>query len=98
MKSFYNAVQEARFLDIDDLYRRKSEISEIFNTFDLETKQIYKWYFFCELSLIKNPLKSLLWDYIIGIREAEMILELSLEYRRLLNRRKEIDSEYFCDM
>lgn len=88
MKEFYNAVQTAKFLDVDDLYKRKEEISDIFNTFDLETKKIYKWYFFCELSLIKEPLKSLLWDYIIGIREIRIILDLSLEYRRLLNNRK----------
>lgn len=90
MNDFYNNVQGLTFKDVDDLYARKMQIREKFATLDYPTKQIYKWFFYYELCMLKNPLKRLLWDFICGSKELKMQLELPKEYRKFCEKRKKI--------
>lgn len=93
MNEFYNNVQGMIFKNVDDLYAKKMQIREKFATLDYPTKQIYKWFFYYELSLLKNPLKRLLWDFICGSKELSMQLELPKEYRKFCEKRKKIYPE-----
>jgi hypothetical protein len=96
MNDFYNNVQGLTFKDVDDLYARKMQIREKFATLDYQTKEIYKWFFYYELCMLKNPLKRLLWDFICGSKELSMQLELPKEYRKFCEKRKRIYPN-FCD-
>ena len=90
MNEFYDSVQGLIFKDVDDLYARKMQIREKFATLDYPTKQIYKWFFYYELCMLKNPLKRLLWDFICGSKELKMQLELPKEYHKFCKKRKRI--------
>ena len=60
-----------RFNGIEDLYKRRDEIRLEYRELELWEKEIYKWYFFYELSLIRNSgIKSALWEY---MNEIEII-------------------------
>ena len=57
-------LESVRFNGIYDLYERKDEIRSEYRDLELWEKEIYKWYFFYELSLIRNGgLKAEFWDY-----------------------------------
>lgn len=93
MKEFYDSVEGLMFKDVDDLYSRKIEIREKYATLDYPTKQIYKWFFYYQLCLIRNPLKRVLWDFINGSNELSTQFELSLEYRKFCQRRSKMYSK-----
>ena len=58
-------LEGCRFLGVDDLYERKDEIRVEYRDLELWEKEIYKWYFFYQLSLLRNSrLKAELWEYI----------------------------------
>ncbi len=97
MNEFYDSVQELMFSDVDDLYKRKIEIREKYSKLDYPTKQIYKWYFFYQLCLLKNPLKRLMWDFINGMNDLSMQLELPHEYRKFCEKRKKMFSNVEFD-
>lgn len=81
MKEILEKIESATFKDVDDLYENRQEIRENFQLFDIDTKKVYKWYFFYELCLLKNPLKGLLWEYLNKEIDENMIdITLSIEY------------------
>lgn len=90
MSEFYDSVQGLMFKDVDDLYARKMEIREKYAQLDYPTKQIYKWFFYYQLCLLRNPLKRLLWDFINGSKELAIQLELPQEYRKFCKKRNRI--------
>lgn len=90
MSEFYDSVQGLMFKDVDDLYARKMEIREKYASLDYPTKQIYKWFFYYQLCLLRNPLKRLLWDFINGSKELSTQLELPHEYRKFCEKRNKI--------
>lgn len=90
MSEFYSSVQGLMFNDVDDLYSKKMEIREKFAELDYPTKQIYKWFFYYQLCLLRNPLKRLLWDFVSGSKELKMQLELPKEYRKFCEKRKKM--------
>ena len=90
MSEFYDSVQGLMFKDVDDLYARKMEIREKYASLDYPTKQIYKWFFYYQLCLLRNPLKRLLWDFINGSKELSTQLELPHEYRKFCEKRNRI--------
>lgn len=90
MSEFYDSVQGLMFKDVDDLYARKMEIREKYASLDYPTKQIYKWFFYYQLCLLRNPLKRLLWDFINGSKELSTQLELPNEYRKFCEKRNKI--------
>lgn len=90
MNEFYNSVQGLMFKDVDDLFARKMEIREKYLVLDYPTKQIYKWFFYYQLCLLRNPLKRLLWDFINGSNDLQTIWDLSNEYKKFCNKRNKI--------
>ena len=90
MSEFYDSVQGLMFKDVDDLYARKMEIREKYAILDYPTKQIYKWFFYYQLCLLRNPLKRLLWDFINGSNDLSIQLELPHEYRKFCEKRNRI--------
>ena len=84
--AFMEKIEEIRFGNIDECYKRKEEIRGKYQELDRESKEIYKWYYFYQLSLIKRvELKRLLWYYINNSEEEnkEIRIELSNEYKKL---------------
>lgn len=98
MNEFYESVQGLVFKDVDDLYARKMQIREKFAILDYPTKQIYKWFFYYELCMLKNPLKRLLWDFVSGSKELKMQLELPKEYQKFCKKRKKIYPAFDDDL
>jgi len=78
------------FKDIDDLYNKKLEIREKYALLDYPTKQIYKWFFYYQLCLLKNPLKRLLWEYISGINDISVFVNLTYEYKKFCEKRNKM--------
>lgn len=72
---FMQEIVDARFMNIDDLFARKNSIRQTFSMFDNPTKEMYKWYFFYQLCLLKDPLKSEIWEYICGKDNVSIVEE-----------------------
>lgn len=66
MKEFMTLIEDIRFENIDELFVKKAYIREKFSKLNLDMKELYKWYFFYQLCILKNPLKSVMWDYLNG--------------------------------
>ena len=92
MNEFYASVQGLMFKDVDDLYSKKIKIREKYAILDYPTKQIYKWFFYYQLCLLRNPLKRLLWEFISGSNELLIQLELTQEYKKFCEKRNKIYS------
>ena len=87
MKEIMLEIYFARFTTVDELYARKEEIRKVVQEYDYDTLEIYKWYFFFQLCLLKNPLKELLWNYLAKeTLSAEEETNLSTEYRKYKER------------
>lgn len=97
MNEFYESVQKIMFKDVDDLYVKKAHIREEYALLDYSTKQIYKWFFYYQLCLLRNPLKRLLWDYINGSNDISLELELFYEYKKFCEKRNKIYPELQFD-
>jgi len=65
MKEFLERIEKARFTTTREVYERRKEIREVVKTFDIDTIELYKCYFFTQLCVLKNPLKEKLWEFII---------------------------------
>lgn len=84
MSEFLILIDDIRFVGIDDFMKNKDYIKEKFNTFDLDTREIYKWYFFYELSLLKDGiLRECCWDYLHDIDTYYKGKKITLEERYL---------------
>lgn len=87
MKEILERIKEVRFTTTDEIYSRKDEIREIVQTFDYDTLEVYKWYFFFQLCLLKNPLKELLWNYLVREKVTlQARSDLCVEYRKYKER------------
>ena len=97
MTEFLEKIKDIRFTEVDEFYKRKDEIKEKYQELDNETKEIYKWYFYFQLCLLKNPLKEMLWTFLNMNCDIYFIAEMSNEYRlfcRKRNQMYEIDDEF----
>ena len=97
MTEFLERIKDIRFTEVDEFYKRKDEIKEKYQELDNETKEIYKWYFYFQLCLLKNPLKEMLWTFLNMNCDIYFIAEMSNEYRlfcRKRNKLYEIDDEF----
>lgn len=97
MDEFLELIDEIRFTEVDDLYRRKEFIKIKYQELDRKTKEIYKWYFYFQLCLLKNPLKELLWTYLNEEEDIFLLGNLSSQYDNFCNKRKrqkEIESRF----
>lgn len=97
MTEFLERIKDIRFTEVDEFYKRKDEIKEKYQELDNETKEIYKWYFYFQLCLLKNPLKEMLWTFLNMNCDIYFIAEMSNEYRLFCQKRNkmyEIDDEF----
>lgn len=90
MREFLDRIESIRFEEVDELYKKKEEIKVKYQGLDNETKEIYKWYFYFQLCLLKNPLKEMLWTYLNSETDLHFKAEMSNEYRIFCNKRKKI--------
>ena len=87
-REFMYEISSSRFMDIDDLYKKKEKIKENFALFDDVTKEMYKWYFFYQLCLIRdNKVKSEMWYYVCGENNEEM---LDIRYNAFCDKREKL--------
>lgn len=87
VKEFMGEIEGMRFIGIDDLFLIKQDIRKKYRELEKEYKEMYKWYFFFQLSLLKNPLKSTMWNYINGENNA---IDLDIAYNSFCTRREKI--------
>ncbi len=86
-------IKECRFLNIDDFYRRRKHIRKYYSTLDETTKEVYKWYFFYQICIIKEPLRTLAWEYTNNYRDVDEFLiqaydDFCEKRNKLINRNK----------
>lgn len=91
MKEFMMAIDDIRFDNIDELFVKKAYIKEKYNKLSFDMKELYKWYFFYQLCLLKNPLKSAMWDYINGF---DVGSKLNDEYILFCEKRDKLRAKY----
>jgi len=91
MKEFMNEIEGMRFIDVVDFYLKKDTIRDQYRLLDQNYKELYKWYFYYQLCILKNPLKALFWDY-LNKEEVDIKLRLNIsnEYRLWCARRNKI--------
>lgn len=65
MEDILRRIRSARFLTTDEVFEKRKQIRREVQKFDVDTLEIYKWYFFFQLCLLKNPLKEKLWNYLV---------------------------------
>lgn len=90
MTEFLERIKDIRFTEVDEFYKRKDEIKEKYQELDNETKEIYKWYFYFQLCLLKNPLKEMLWTFLNMNCDIYFIAEMSNEYRLFCRKRNKM--------
>lgn len=95
MKDDLETIEMIKFTTPDEFYENKEEIKEIYKTLSKKGKEIYKWYFFYELCMLKNPLKEMFWEY-LNLDELDIYFVSNLSNQYLLfcrrrNRQAEID-------
>ena len=69
MKEIMEKIKRISFVSIDEIYERKDLARQMYESFDLDTKEVYKWYYFHQLCLFNNKdnsIKVIMWDYICG--------------------------------
>lgn len=101
MEEILEKIKYARFTTTDEIYEKRKIIRKIVQRYDYDTLEIYKWYFFFQLCMLKNPLKRMLWDYLV--KENLTVndeLDLTVEYRnykkkclQILNYQKKKDKK-----
>lgn len=83
IKQIAQEIGEMEFSTVEELYEKKDFIRDKYQKLEYNTKRIYKWYYFYQLCLLDYELKSLMWDYICGIQEAELHLRLAyMDFKR----------------
>lgn len=91
MKEIMQNISDATFQSFEQIYQKKEEVREMYKKFDYDTKNIYKWYYYHQLCLMKcskkEPLKDFLWLYISGVNNLGM---LKKEYNKFYKKNKKI--------
>lgn len=65
MKDILERIKWARFTTTDEVFLNRKEIRKHVQQFDNETLEVYKWYFFFQLCMLKNPLKEKMWNFLV---------------------------------
>lgn len=95
MEGLIDSIREMGFLTVEELYEKKDEIKKKYQKSDKNTQRIYKWYFFYQLCVLDDKLKSLLWDYLCGIEGCE--LPLRLAYMDFKNKKEKYHQKYLLE-
>jgi hypothetical protein len=92
----YKELDDIMFEDVVDAYRMRDEIRNRYQSKDLVVRQVYKWYFFCELSIVNEGLKSLLWSYISNEEiSLEIRVNLTIRYKEFIDRQSKLKREMY---
>lgn len=92
---FMNKIKGMRFVDADDFFRKKDSIREKYRELTKDFKEMYKWYFYHQLCLLRQKqfrLKDLMWLY---LNDENVDLDLSLEYRIFCEKRNMMYSDFY---
>lgn len=90
-EEFFKAIGDMRFIDMIDLYQRREKIREKYLKLSLDFKEMYKWYFFFELCIMNNGLKSAMWTYLNDESNSTSVnLDLHVEYSKYLRKRERL--------
>lgn len=76
MERFLELINDIQFTTVDEFYKKREYIKRKYNELDAGSKEIYKWYFYFQFCLLKNPLKEMLWTY---LNEENYIFENIME-------------------
>ena len=100
MDEFLELISDIRFVEVDDFYNRKEYIKIKYQELDLNMQEIYKWYFYFQFCLLKNPLKEMLWTYLNQSEDKSFNLELEHRYKLFCMGRKkqkleELEFDFF---
>ena len=92
IEEFMEQIQDIRFENIDELYSRRKEIKKKYSEKSKDVKEIYKWYFFYQLCIVKKlEIKRLLWYFINDeSTDAKLCSDLCKEYRNFCKKRFQI--------
>lgn len=90
MTEFLEQIKDIRFTEVDEFYKRKEEIREKYQELDDGIKEIYKWYFYFQFCLLKNPLKEMFWTYLNINCDIYFMADMSHEYRLFCKKRNKI--------
>ena len=97
MEEFLELINDIRFSEVDDFYNRKEYIKIKYQELNQEVKEIYKWYFYFQFCLLKNPLKELLWTYLNEEENIFLTSNLINQYEKFCNKRrkqKEVENQF----
>lgn len=92
MKEIMGKIGEISFISFDEIYEMRAKARKLYQKFDYDTKEIYKWYYYHQLCIMKSckkePLKDYLWLYISGREDMEEVL--TKEYDKFSKKRQNI--------
>lgn len=92
MKEIMYLIEDIRFDSIDELFIKKNYVRERYSELEMDIKEVYKWYYYYQLCVLRNPLKDLMWDYINGFSVVDKLNEQYIEFcnkrEKLRNRNK----------
>ena len=78
--------EKMRFLTLDDLFIKKRQVKNSYEKLDVYEKEVYKWYFFYQLCMVrwknkdKIGIKDAFWDYLNGKVSPELINSIYIEF------------------
>ena len=87
MEAFMLKIRDIRFEDVEELYKKKEKIRTKYNILCQSEKEMFKWYFYYQLSFVKNPLKKIAWEY---INDFNVENEFSVCYEEFLTKKNKI--------
>ena len=99
MKEILERISEISFISFDEIYDMREKAKVIYQTFDYDTKEVYKWYYYHQLCIMKSSkkdtLKDDLWLYISGKEKLDE--SLKKEYEKFDKKRLRIKEKEESD-
>lgn len=92
MKEIMEKIGQISFESFEEIYNMRDKAREFYKNFDDETKEIYKWYYYHQLCIMKcskkEPLKDYLWSYIV--EKDNIKAKLKKEYDKFYKKTQKI--------
>lgn len=86
LETFMYSLDDMQFISLDDFFIKKKKIKEKFDKMSYFEREIYKWYFFYQLCLVKwkskdgKYIKESFWSYLCDRENDNEINRLYLEF------------------
>lgn len=77
MKEVLKAIEDIKFTDFREIYRDRFIIKKLYSIKSIDTKKVYKWYYYYQLCLLKPHYKDSMWLWLNDQLSDE---ELDLRY------------------